>query len=180
MDEFSTQGIENIRIVSSIEFKTVDKNKRKDLNNVTLPVPYVNFSDPNLSVSVKRMRPLMSTDALTINGRSDFHGGRSENPTIGTYEDWYLINTLQNGHPIHVHLINFQVIKVLNLRFEKTNTCTLYELDFIVAAMILNGSSYLNDRNIFPNASDIRNVDYNYLCTIRDKLYKDKNFLPLL
>ena len=36
--------------------------------------------------------------------------GRSDNPKIGTTEDWYFINTMDSVHPIHVHLINFQII----------------------------------------------------------------------
>lgn len=165
LSEYSTKDFENIRL-SSTEFKTAYKNKRKNINNVTLSVPFTNFNNLNIPISIKRMRPLMLTDVFSINGRSDFHYGKSENPTIGTYEDWYLINTMGNGHPIHVHLINFQVIRVLNLRFEKSNKCTLYELDFIVAA-ILKNSTYMSNSTIFPNASDYRNVDYNYLCTIK-------------
>jgi FtsP/CotA-like multicopper oxidase with cupredoxin domain len=56
------------------------------------------------------MRPLLSINGImTINGRTDFHGGKSEDPTIGTVEDWYIINAMNLGHPIHFHLVNFQV-----------------------------------------------------------------------
>jgi spore coat protein A, manganese oxidase len=39
-----------------------------------------------------------------------FDMGASDNPKIGTIEDWYFINTLFEAHPIHFHLINFQVV----------------------------------------------------------------------
>jgi len=48
---------------------------------------------------------------------------------IGTIEDWVIINTYSGGHPIHIHLINFQVIYVYDLIVMKTknnNTCALY------------------------------------------------------
>jgi FtsP/CotA-like multicopper oxidase with cupredoxin domain len=44
-----------------------------------------------------------------VNGHHDFHQGAAENPTVGSMEDWYIINTINEGHPIHVHLIVFQV-----------------------------------------------------------------------
>lgn len=53
---------------------------------------------------------------------------------IGTIEDWYIINTISNPHPIHVHLINFQVIEKKTLRTvkvgEKDTILTLYEINF--------------------------------------------------
>lgn len=102
-------------------------NTRKSINNVKLSVPFVDFSDKGDLVAVKRMRPLTRPNNIfAINGRESFHEGKSENPTIGTYEDWYIINTFSSGHPIHIHLINFQVVKTLSLRL--VSSCTLYEL----------------------------------------------------
>ena len=51
-----------------------------------------------------------------INGHYRFHKGQSENPEIGTTEDWWLINLSGFEHPIHVHLINFQVVEYIGLR----------------------------------------------------------------
>jgi spore coat protein A, manganese oxidase len=43
-------------------------------------------------------------------------GGRwddpvSENPEAGTVEIWNLVNTTTDGHPIHIHLVQFQVLE---------------------------------------------------------------------
>ncbi len=35
----------------------------------------------------------------------------TENPTIGTTEIWNLVNTTGDAHPIHVHLVEFQVLE---------------------------------------------------------------------
>lgn len=51
--------------------------------------------------------------------------GASEDPQIGTTEDWYIINNLWEGHPIHVHLINFQIIDSYSLK-TISEGCTLY------------------------------------------------------
>ena len=34
----------------------------------------------------------------------------SENPVIDTTEIWELINTTEDSHPIHLHLVRFQVL----------------------------------------------------------------------
>lgn len=135
LNEVLNDNIEAIRLISGIEYKFAKLNTRKDIAPVNLSVPFVNFSDTTAPIAVKRMRPLMIINGIfTINGRLDFHAGKSENPTIGTYEDWYLINLFGGAHPIHVHLINFQVVKILTLR-KTSGGCNVYELDFIVAAM---------------------------------------------
>lgn len=166
-------NIEEIRLISGIENKFANLNKRKQINNVALSVPYTDFNDPNLPIAVKRMRPLMIFPGpiFSINGRTDFHAGNSENPKIGTYEDWYLINTMGGAHPIHVHLINFQVVKVLSLRkTSNVNGCFLYELDFIVEA-IKTGSSFLNNPKYFPDPSDLRNVSYTAICADKSSVF---------
>ena len=64
------------------------------------------------------MRPLILTTGfhLGINGHTLFHNGASENPTIGTVEDWFLINTMIIGHPMHIHLIQYEVIGEFSLK----------------------------------------------------------------
>jgi spore coat protein A len=35
----------------------------------------------------------------------------SETPTLGTTEDWLIVNPSMDAHPIHVHLVQFQVVR---------------------------------------------------------------------
>lgn len=44
-----------------------------------------------------------------------FEDGASDQPKIGTVEDFYLINNLWEDHPMHIHLINHQVVKDIDL-----------------------------------------------------------------
>ncbi len=67
-------------------------------------------------------------------------------------------------HPMHIHLVNFQVVKAMSLRV--VNGCTLYELDFILEA-ILKGSSYRTNTSIFIDSSDERKVNYTALCNFK-------------
>ena len=34
----------------------------------------------------------------------------AEDPTLGSTEYWYLINPTGDSHPIHLHLVQFQVV----------------------------------------------------------------------
>uniref|UniRef100_A0A1J3CGV6 Spore coat protein A n=1 Tax=Noccaea caerulescens TaxID=107243 RepID=A0A1J3CGV6_NOCCA len=132
--------IRGIKLIDRDE-KVPSKNTIKSINNLLLNVSYTDLSTvPDSGIAVRRMRPLvwMGQSIFTINGRTDFHKGRSENPMVGTIEDWFMINTIFFAHPIHVHLINFEVVKELTLRTITTadqSQCSLYELDYMIGAL---------------------------------------------
>ena len=47
----------------------------------------------------------------SLNGRKfDDVRGVQERPKLGSTEDWRLVNTTEDSHPIHLHLIQFQVM----------------------------------------------------------------------
>lgn len=54
-------------------------NTREQIGNITLcAAPFVNFTNKEHLVAVKRMRPLMKVGSIwSINGRVDFHAGKS-------------------------------------------------------------------------------------------------------
>lgn len=94
------------------------------------------------------MRPLMknSLKKFLVNGHYDFHQGAHENPRIGSIEDWFIINAINNAHPIHLHLVLFQVTEILKLRYinntnlptTSTAYCAFYEMDFLLQAIVLS------------------------------------------
>lgn len=45
-----------------------------------------------------------------------FEDGASDLPKIGTYEEFYMINNLWEDHPMHIHLVNHQVVKAYSLK----------------------------------------------------------------
>lgn len=47
---------------------------------------------------------------LTVNGARFIDGAPTETPTAGTVEDWYYINLTGDTHPMHTHLVTFQVV----------------------------------------------------------------------
>ncbi len=45
----------------------------------------------------------------------------TENPKLGSTEIWYLINVSPDSHPIHLHLVDFQIIDRRDIDAEKFN-----------------------------------------------------------
>ena len=71
---------------------------------------------------------------LTLNDNMDKYGRQfmlldnkqwdapiTENPKLGSTEIWYLINLTTDSHPIHLHLIDFQILDRRNFDVEKYN-----------------------------------------------------------
>ena len=81
-----------------------------------------------MCISTYRMRPIFFySKKFFFNGHYMFsESGRSDNPKIGTTEDWFFINTMSFAHPIHVHLINYQIIGKTRLRLTEDTACSLY------------------------------------------------------
>jgi len=78
----------------------------------TLPSVAANLPEP----SVKRFNTLNEIGAetsswfLDINGSKFMDGPATETPKVGAVEDWYYVNLTGDTHPMHVHLVQFQVI----------------------------------------------------------------------
>jgi spore coat protein A len=71
---------------------------------------------------------------LTLNDNMDKYGREfmlldnkqwdapiTENPKLGSTEIWYLINLTDDSHPIHIHLIDFQILDRRDFDVEKYN-----------------------------------------------------------
>lgn len=54
-----------------------------------------------------RLKPMLGTSAL---GPLNYTDPITENPMLDAIEDWEVINFTEDAHPIHLHLVNFQVI----------------------------------------------------------------------
>lgn len=140
-----------------------------NLSNISSdPCTPQQLSQPNTSancINARRMRPLFrdSNFAFFINGHYKFsESGASENPIIGTTEDWYFMNNMLGPaihHPMHVHLITFQVLQKGKLKSFTTpdsnqNQCTFYEIDFYIQA----GYKFTNETGtIYDKCNELRN-----------------------
>ena len=48
--------------------------------------------------------------AVLLNGMH-FHDPVTERPSLGTTEDWWLVNLSADTHPIHLHLVQFEIVE---------------------------------------------------------------------
>lgn len=104
---------------------------------VTLPLSSVDTSTiPAYMVPVPKIKEQSVTRIryLTLNDNMDQYGREwmlldnkpwdapiSENPKLGTTEISYLINVTDDSHPIHLHLIDFQILDRRNFDVDKFN-----------------------------------------------------------
>jgi spore coat protein A len=79
------------------------------------PVPFVALEEP---VSIKT-RDFILTEEMDAQGRSlgmkinskGYDEPVTETVTLGTTEKWRFINTTEDSHPMHLHLVQFQVLR---------------------------------------------------------------------
>jgi len=68
--------------------------------------------------SAVKTRPLSLIETMKMNGESramllnntPWHMPVTENPTLDSTEIWSFINTTDDSHPIHLHLVRFQIL----------------------------------------------------------------------
>ena len=81
------------------------------------------------------MRPFDKTsdDHIAINGHLTIFHGKSENPVLGSIEDWYFINNVDTAQSIHVDLVQFQAMDQFKLNeVPNTQFCSFYSVDFFM------------------------------------------------
>jgi spore coat protein A len=61
-------------------------------------------------ITLNEVAPETADWRLTLNGAAFTDGPPTETPTVGTIEDWYYINLTEDTHPMHTHLVTFQVV----------------------------------------------------------------------
>jgi spore coat protein A len=116
--ESSSAGVSSQTTGQIMQFTVTNA---KGVSPKTLPVnlnPTLTGDFPNLP-SPDKTRILTLTDVQTAGGvmKELLLDGQlwsapiSEKPQLGSTEDWVIVNPTMNNHPIHVHLIQFQIVQ---------------------------------------------------------------------
>ena len=63
-----------------------------------------------------RLKPMLGT---ATDGPLEFLNEITENPMLGDIEDWEIYNTTADAHPIHLHLVHFQVLNTQKFNVKK-------------------------------------------------------------
>jgi FtsP/CotA-like multicopper oxidase with cupredoxin domain len=67
--------------------------------------------------------PVLDMDGNLQEGSLPFHAAITENPVLGATEEWEIYNATMDAHPIHVHLVHFDVVS------RESFTADLVEID---------------------------------------------------
>ena len=78
----------------------------------SLPGRKADLRDPATTryITLNEIDPDEATWFLNLNGVHFDQGPTTENPRVGTVEDWVYINMTADTHPMHTHLVTAQVI----------------------------------------------------------------------
>jgi FtsP/CotA-like multicopper oxidase with cupredoxin domain len=55
-----------------------------------------------------------------MEGTVAWHSPTTENPVLGTTEEWEIWNVSGDAHPVHLHLVNFQVVSRSEISYDST------------------------------------------------------------
>lgn len=99
---------------------------------------------------------------VTINGQY-FNAPVSETPMEGTTEDWVIINLTADAHPIHTHLVTFQLVNRQPIQTTKyttdwlklqidpiTNTLVAPPFPRYYTPVVLNPTAYFQGKQVLP------------------------------
>jgi spore coat protein A len=79
---------------------------------VSLPGRAADLRDPVLTryITLNEIDPDEETWFLNLNGMRFDEGPVTEAPRNGSVEDWVYVNLTADTHPMHLHLVTFQVV----------------------------------------------------------------------
>ncbi len=56
------------------------------------------------------------------NGSSAWHSPTTENPALNTTEEWEVWNGTGDAHPIHLHLVHFEIVGRKEIKWDSATT----------------------------------------------------------
>jgi spore coat protein A len=98
-----------------MQFRVSKKTVARDSSVVPAKLRPVVKTEEVLAVKTRRI-PLVELKSGTGDSMTMLLGGRhwnmpvTEDPVLDTVEIWELINTTEDSHPIHLHLVRFQIL----------------------------------------------------------------------
>jgi spore coat protein A, manganese oxidase len=103
-------------LTNVMQFRVAASNPRTRTIPTTLPGRAANLPTPPRNrrrfITLNEVNVDTPSWRLTLNGSGfmDSDAPVTETPSAGTIEDWYYINLTGDTHPMHTHLVSFQVV----------------------------------------------------------------------
>jgi spore coat protein A len=98
-----------------LQFRVASKAVGRDTSSVPSALRPVVKTVENLAVKTRRI-PLLEMKSpngdsmIMLLGGNHWNMPVTEDPVIDTVEIWELLNTTEDSHPIHLHLVRFQIL----------------------------------------------------------------------
>jgi len=119
--DFTAMAGTHVRLVSDsfdlLEFRVASKSSAGSTQPPALPTtlrPPTQL-DPSTAVKTRRltldevMSDVQESMGMLLN-KTPWHMPITEKPVLGTTEIWELVNLTDDSHPIHLHLVRFQIL----------------------------------------------------------------------
>lgn len=118
----STSGIETQTVGQIIQFTANNAQGTVPFNIASAPKPFnptlADSNFPTLAKPTKQriltLYEIAASNGLTVEALLDgqtWDSPTSETPEVGATEDWVIVNPTMDVHPIHVHLVQFQLVQ---------------------------------------------------------------------
>jgi spore coat protein A len=96
-------------------FKVTKPLLRPDTSSLPASLSVVPLLDPAVAVrqrnlTLSELDSAMGSPIIALLGDRHWDEPATENPIAGTTEIWNIINTTEDAHPIHIHLVQFQIL----------------------------------------------------------------------
>ena len=117
--DFSTMAGTHVKMVSDsfdiLEFRVAPKAAAVDASAMPAIIRPAFRIDPATAVKTRRLTLDEQMDGIQrsmgmLLNNTPWHAPVTEKPVLGTTEIWELVNLTDDSHPIHLHLVRFQIL----------------------------------------------------------------------
>ena len=141
---------------------TIPKNAKASVPTPKLPkvlnnIPKLIANKPTRILTLNEVQGPDGPQGLYLNGQ-EMSVPVSETPIVGSTEDWKIVNLSEDAHPIHLHLIQFQLINRQDFDDEKYKeawTKANGEPPLMKATVVVPVDSYLKGKPISPKPNEM-------------------------
>lgn len=121
--------------------------------NPTLKGNFPNLPSPirNRTLTLVEEGTSPNTMAMLLDGQP-YNAPATETPTVGTTEDWIIVNPTMTAHPIHLHLVQFQLVERQTLN----SPIYLYDWETLNGNLPLNQTTKNLDLNRYLEGQPVK------------------------
>ena len=102
---------------------SVPKNAEKSVKPKKLPnnlnyIPVLHEDSPKRIVTLNDIAGSTGIPVMMLLNGQEWSAAETETPKVGSTEDWLIVGMTAGAHPIHLHLVQFQLVSRQNYNVE--------------------------------------------------------------